>query len=249
MANILNPSIGGALDLYVRVEVPKYAATDSEYAQDDFQGKRRRGYVQKTPTINATSKKATQNLMDIGIRKVFPPDGEKNITVPQRPALSAKGMNVRSGHRIQKNVPLHIDLSGTLTIVTGGSHALVWMVTTIEGITPKIGEGVLVPTHGTTNGVGSVDLKALSSNVLLSKDIDLEKEVDVKTDLYAAVMTSGVSTTQRDAVEAALKTIGSTGDNEAALGSAFLASGTVRMNFCNTVLHLWQPVSGRDVNN
>ena len=246
MANFTNPGRGGAVDLYARIEVPKYASGDSEYAHKDFQGGRRRGYVKKTP--GSTAGDTSQTLLDVGLRREHPPSGKVNV--PNYPeSLSSKGVTLRSGHRIQKNVPLHLELSGNIGLsVTVGSNnntcALIWTETTIAGVTPKIIEACVIPViaYGTV-GVGTIPVKDISSTVLLSKDIDLNTEVNVKTDLKLVLLDNYAETLHSTNVKNLV--------SGSAIGTTATKQNTssLALQFSNTVMHIWQPASGRDVNN
>ena len=239
MAHFENVPLGGSVDLYARVDIPK-TPTGDRYSHTDFQGGSRRGYA----TANASAATATApgslTLVDVGLRKQMPPQGQFN---PGETKLSSKGQTLRSGHRVQANVPLHIDFNGSIGMVgpTGATSFVVWVVTTIAGITPKISEAVVLEVTAAQDAV-QIPLKQLSSKVILSKDVDLTKEVAVKTDLKIANF-SAYGAGQHTSV---VKNIASTGDSSSHTGGV---AGAVTLYFANTSVDYWQPTSARDVSN
>ena len=247
-------SKGGAVGLYSRHDVPAFDKNDSDYKHADFAGGNRRGYVKKTVAV--ADKAVKQTLLDVGLRKPLAPDGKINIAGGPN-TLSAKGVVVDSGHRIQANVPLHLEFSGNLmvanTVANKVYHLFAWVITTIEGITPKIVEACYIgrienPAAG--SGLVHVPLKDLSTKTILSKDVDLSEEKDVKVDLYVSGQDGAMSPAEvTQIVDTTLgKKLIATGD-AGALPAAFNIGGNWDLYFTNTVLDIWQPASGRDVAN
>ena len=243
-------------------------------------------FEKKDKNAPGNSRVVTENLFNKSVsKKTFPQSNqpaqqqsstgvaEGSSAQPKR-GLKSGVLTADYGHRIQKDVELHVDLEGILSVqyvVTPAntpSGLVLWLTTSIAGLDDIFSVQVtdIGQISGANNNILSFSVaKAVSSVTKPSKEVFLENINSssnedegrlIKVDLnYAIIRGALVNTDNIDNLVENLVKLGkynsgayADGNDNANLGTPFVNVAS-KIRKANLVLNIWQPQSGMDSRN